>query len=148
DRVAYWGTGSPSYRWSEIAVAEHLTNGRPWQIASRNLALMHIAIHDAMIAAWDSKYAFNRPRPSVVKADLTTVIANPPSPSYPAEHAVAAGAASEVLAYVFPARAEFFRDMAEEAARSRLVAGVNFPSDIAAGLKLGRQVAAVVIARG
>jgi hypothetical protein len=24
DLVAYWDTGSPSYRWSEIAVAEHL----------------------------------------------------------------------------------------------------------------------------
>jgi hypothetical protein len=27
DRVAYWDTGSPSYRWSEIAVAEHLRTG-------------------------------------------------------------------------------------------------------------------------
>jgi hypothetical protein len=41
DRVAYWDTGSPSYRWSEIAVAEHLRTGTLWQIATRNLALMH-----------------------------------------------------------------------------------------------------------
>jgi membrane-associated phospholipid phosphatase len=148
DRVAYWDTGSPSYRWSEIAVAEHLKNGVGWPIASRNLALMHIAIYDAMIAAWDSKYAYNRPRPTAVKPGLATVAATPPSPSYPAEHAVAAGAASEVLAYVFPDRAAFFREQAEEAARSRLTAGVNYRSDIEAGLALGRQVAALVIARG
>jgi membrane-associated phospholipid phosphatase len=148
DRIAYWDTGAPSYRWSEIAIAEHLKNGIGWPLASRNLALMHIAIYDAMVAAWDSKYAYNRPRPSTVRAGLTTAVANPRNPSYPAEHAVAAGAASEVMAYVFQDRAASFRDMADEAARSRLAAGVNYPSDIAAGLALGRQVAALVIARG
>jgi len=148
DRVAYWDTGSPSYRWSEIAVAEHLRIGTPWQIAARDLALMHIAIYDAMVAAWDSKYAYKRLRPSEVSADLTTVLPNPPSPSYPAEHAVAAGAASEVLAYIFPERGEFFRKLADEAAGSRLIAGVNYASDVAAGMALGRQVAVLVIARG
>ena len=43
DRVSYWDTGAPSYRWSEIAVAEHPRNGIGWPIASRDLALMHIA---------------------------------------------------------------------------------------------------------
>jgi membrane-associated phospholipid phosphatase len=148
DLVAYGDTGSPSYRWSEIAVAEHLKTGIGWPVAARNLALMHIAIYDAMIAAWDSKYAYNRSRPIADKPGLATVAATPPSPSYPAEHAVAAGAASEVLAYVFPDRAAFFRQQAEEAARFRLMAGVNYPSDITAGLVLGRQVAALVIARG
>src|SRR5262245_18561075 len=148
DRIAYWDTGAPSYRWSEIAIAEHLKNGIGWPLASRNLALMHIAIYDALVAAWDSKYAYNRPRPSTVRPELTTAVANPRSPSYPAEHAVAAGAASEVMAYVFPDRATSFRGKADEAARSRLTAGVHYPSDIAAGLALGRQVAALVIARG
>jgi hypothetical protein len=148
DRVAYWNTGSPSYRWSEIAVAEHLRIGTPWQIAARNLALMHIAIYDAMVAAWDSKYAYKRLCPSEVSVDLATELPNPPSPSYPAEHAVAAGAASEVLAYVFPERAKFFRKLADEAARSRLIAGVNYASDVEAGIALGGQVAALVIARG
>jgi hypothetical protein len=148
DRVAYWDTGSPSYRWGEIAVAEHLKIGTPWQIAVRDLALMHIAVYDAMIAAWDSKYAYLRPRPSTVNASLATVVPNPPSPSYPAEHAVAAGAASEVLADIFPQRADYLRQLADEAARSRLIAGVNYQSDIVVGLALGREVAALVIARG
>jgi membrane-associated phospholipid phosphatase len=148
DRIAYWDTGAPSYRWSEIAIAEHLKNGIGWPVAVRNLALMHIAIYDAIVAAWDSKYAYNRPHPNTVKTDLRTVMTNPPSPSYPAEHAVAAGAASEVLAYIFPDRASFFREQAEEAARSRTIAGVNYPSDIAVGMALGKQVATLVIARG
>jgi membrane-associated phospholipid phosphatase len=148
DRIAYWDTGAPSYRWSEIAVAEYLKNGVSWLIAARGLSLMHIAIYDAMVAAWDSKYAYNRPRPSVANAALTTVLPNPPSPAYPAEHAVAAGAASEVLAYIYPDRAPYFREKAEEAAMSRVAAGVNYPSDIVAGLALGKQVAALVIERG
>jgi len=147
DSVAYWDTGAPSYRWSEIAVAEHLKNGISWNLAARNLALLHIAIYDAMVLAWDSKYAYLRLHPADVRASLTTLVADPPSPSYPSEHAVAAGAAAEVLAYVFPERAAFFHDKAEDAVRSRLTAGVNYPSDIAAGLALGRQVAARVIAR-
>jgi membrane-associated phospholipid phosphatase len=148
DRIAYWDTGAPSYRWSEIAIAEHLRNGASWQVSARDLALMHIAIYDAMVAAWDSKYAYNRPRPNAVKPDLTTVITNPAYPSYPAAHAVAAGAASEVLAYIYPDRAGFFREKAEEAAHSRVVAGVNYQSDVAAGLTLGKQVAALVVERG
>jgi membrane-associated phospholipid phosphatase len=147
DSVAYWDTGAPSYRWSEIAVAEHLKKGISWNLAARNLALMHIAIYDAMVATWDSKDAYRRPRPSMLKASLTTLVANPPGSAYPAEHAAAAGAAAEVLAYVFPDRAAFFREKAQEAARSRLAAGVNYPSDVAAGLALGKEVAELVIAR-
>ena len=38
--------------------------------------------------------------------------------------------------------------MAQEAATSRVEAGVQYPSDVAAGLELGRQVAALAIERG
>ena len=109
---------------------------------------MHIAIYDAMIAAWDSKAAYDRPRPSAVHARLSTAIRNPPTPSYPSAHAVAAGAASEVLAYIYPGRAAHFRAKAEEAARSRVLAGVSYPSDVEAGLALGRKVATLAIERG
>ena len=37
--------------------------------------------------------------------------------------------------------------MAEEAGKSRLYAGLQFPSDYTAGMELGRQVAAAVIER-
>jgi membrane-associated phospholipid phosphatase len=148
DQIAYWDTGSPSYRWSEIAVAEIVKRNMLSLMAVRDLALMHVAIYDAMVAAWDSKYAYNRSHPSTARPDLKTVVPNPPSPSYPAEHAVAAGAASEVLAYLFPDRADYFRQKAQEAARSRVMAGVNYPSDIEAGLDLGKRVAASVIEYG
>jgi membrane-associated phospholipid phosphatase len=72
----------------------------------------------------------------------------PNSPAYPSEHAAAAGAAVEVLSYLFPDRIETFRAMAQEAVESRLRAGVQYRSDITAGLALGRTVASRAIERG
>src|SRR5262249_21209453 len=148
DLIAYWDTGAPSYRWNEIAVSEALRSNLPVNFASRVLAMLHVAMHDAIIATWDSKYAYNRRHPSEVDATLSTVLSNSRSPSYPAEHAAAAGAAAAVLSYLFPDRAPLFAKHAEEATRSRLLAGVSYPSDIAAGLEIGHRVVAKVIERG
>ncbi len=147
-QIAYWNAGAPSYRWNQIAIDQLLVGATPHNIAARDLALMHVAIYDATIAAWDSKYTYNRLRPSEVASDLETVIPNPPSPSYPSEYAVTAGAASAVLAWLFPDSAQAFQDKAQEAVNSRLLAGVEYPSDVEAGLELGRQVAELIIERG
>ncbi len=106
---------------------------------------MNGAIYDATIAAWDAKYTYNRPRPAVTDAELKTAIPTPNSPSYPDEHAVTARAAATVLAYLFPDDAEHFSELATEAADSRVMAGVAYPSDIAAGLELGGEVGKLFI---
>src|SRR4029450_6666264 len=72
DLIAYWNVGPPSYRWHDIALSEVMRNALPWNYAMRDFALLHVAIYDAMIAAWDSKYAYNRKRPSEVDGSLTT----------------------------------------------------------------------------
>jgi len=110
DLIKFWEAGSPSYRWNQIAGAEISKFNLNTPRGERVLALVHVAIYDAMVAAWDSKYFYNRPRPSDLDKKLSTVIPNPDSPSYPSEHAVAAGAASKVLAYLFPADAQMFAD--------------------------------------
>ncbi len=53
-----------------------------------------------------------------------------------------------MLAWLFPDDAQTFKDKAQEAVNSRLLAGVEYPSDIEAGLKLGEQVAQLLIERG
>lgn len=146
DQVSYWDSGAPGYRWNEIAIAQGLKDGITLA-AYRVLALVNVAICDATIAAWNAKYVYNRPRPNAADPTLTTVVPNPSSPSYPSEHAAAAGAASAVLAYLFPNDAQSFMDKADLAARSRLLAGVEYPSDAAAGLALGQAVADRVIER-
>jgi hypothetical protein len=148
DRIEYWNSGAPVYRWSTIATSEMVNRGMNSMMAGRNLALVHAAVSDATVAAWHAKYLYERKRPSEFDGLLKPAIDVPHSPSYPAEHAVAAGAASEVLAYIFPDRAADFRAMASEAADAFTSAGINYPSDVQAGLELGRQVAALVVERG
>jgi membrane-associated phospholipid phosphatase len=111
------------------------------------MALLNIAIYDATVAAWDAKYAFGRPRPAVADPSLITAIPTPASPSYPSEHAVTAGAAATVLSYLVPDQAEAFEAAADEAAQSQVLTGVQYQSDVDAGLALGRQVGELVVAR-
>jgi membrane-associated phospholipid phosphatase len=146
--IEYWNAGPPAYRWNQIAIQEMNKTVMPVPPAARGLSLLHAAIYDATVAAWDAKYAYNRPRPSAIEPGLEPIIPNPPSPSYPSEYAATAGAAAAVLAYLFPEQAATFEDMAQEATQSRLLAGVEYSSDVAAGLELGRQVAQLVIERG
>ena len=87
DRIAYWDAGAPAYRWNELAIQHLQSNGIGGPRAARAMALLNVAIADATIAAWDSKYAHNRPRPAEVRPALPTVIrlrpALPTRPSTP-----------------------------------------------------------------
>jgi hypothetical protein len=135
DRIAYWDRGWPGYRWQEIALAESQKDQKPnfW----RAMALVSVAINDATIAAWHAKYEYSRPRPSEIDPTVEPAVLVPRSPSYPSEHAAVAAATADVLAYIFPNDAALFAQRADEAAQSRVAAGVQYPSDIRAGLDLG-----------
>jgi membrane-associated phospholipid phosphatase len=61
--------------------------------------------------------------------------------SYPSKHAVIGYAESTLLAHLEPHRAPEFDWMAGELAYSRLYAGGHYPSDISAGIYLGRLIA-------
>jgi membrane-associated phospholipid phosphatase len=145
ERIAYWDFRSPAHRWNElltdVAVAEPIGGAA----GLRAFALLNVAVHDALVAAWDSKAAHRRRRPREVDPRLVPAVAVPRTPSYPSEHAVAAGAAAAVIAHVAPKSAQRAAEAAEEAARSRVQAGAVFPSDARAGLALGRAVAARVL---
>ncbi|MBV9600674.1 MAG: vanadium-dependent haloperoxidase [Chloroflexi bacterium] len=147
DRITYWDAGAPPYRWTQRAVAYAEQHGMATNRAGRLFALLNVATYDATIAAWDTKYAYHRARPSALDPQVAG-IPSPASPSYPEERAVAAGAASTVLAYIFPSDAELFAGWAEEAAQSRVDAGVAYPSDVAAGMALGREVGERAVAWG
>ena len=146
-QIAYWDSGSPSYRWIEIALAQNRATPSPAPRVLRMMSLLNVAIYDALIVAWDAKYIYNRSRPAAMDSGLSVLAQHTDSPSYPSEQAVAAGAASTILAYVYPDLAQSFLDKAQAAADSRVLAGASFPSDVAAGLALGKAVAEQVITR-
>lgn len=144
--ITYWNTSSPAYRWVQITTERHATLP-PGPPNGRGMSLVTTAIYDAMVAAWDAKYAYNRMRPSQVDGSIAVMGDLPSSPSYPSERAVVAGAASAVLGYLIPDEAEQYAAQAEAAGQSQLMAGTHYPSDVEAGLALGRAVAAKVIER-
>ncbi|MCC6982059.1 MAG: phosphatase PAP2 family protein [Bauldia sp.] len=148
ERILWWNVGGPAYRWNQIAIEEMLDRFVTTLPATRNLSLLHAAIDDAVAAAWLAKGETDRQRPAQRDPSIPAVIPLPEGSSYPSDHAAAAAAAAGVLAYLFPDRAEAFAALAEEAMRSRILAGVDYPSDVAAGRAIGEQVAALAIARG
>ena len=143
-QIRYWDAGSPAYRWNEMAY--QLTTFENFGAFLREpMAWMNMAIYDATIAAWNAKYNYKRKRPFQVDPTVKPVVISPETPSYPCEHSVTAAAAANVLAYFFPEVADSILKLGKEAAQSRIYAGVQFPSDVADGWKLGEQVAALVI---
>ena len=146
-QIAFWDAGAPAYRWIDL-INERILAGTPTTLYSHRVyTYVAQAMYDATIAAWESKYYYDRPRPSERDHDLPTLLPVPESPSYPSEHAAAAQAAATVLAYLLPAEAQSFQTLAQQAGWSRVQAGLQYPSDYYAGLDLGRKVAERVIAK-
>ena len=146
-QIAYWDAGAPAYRWMEL-VNNRLLAGTPTTAYPHRVqAYVALAMYDATVATWESKYFYNRARPSEMDNRVTPALPVPASPSYPSEHAAAAQAAAAVLAHFLPAEAQTFQGMAEQAGWSRVRAGLQYPSDYEAGLDLGRRVAEQVIAK-
>lgn len=146
-QIQFWDAGAPAYRWMDMISTRLLAGTPTTPYPHRVYTYMALAMYDATIATWDSKYAYMRARPSDLDHKLTTALPVPNSPSYPSEHAATAQAAAAVLAYFLPAEAQAFQTMAEQAGWSRVLAGLQYPSDYYAGLALGRKVAEQVIAR-
>ena len=68
--------------------------------------LLGTAIYDATIAAWETKYAYKRPRPFAADKRIKAYTLKPESPSYPCEHSVAAGVAVTIFSHFYPAMAD------------------------------------------
>lgn len=145
--IEFWNAGSPAYRWIQFAQQEVNKHALGGPAATRAMSLIAAALNDVVIAAWDSKYTYNRPRPSQVDRDLTTAIPVPKSPSYPSDYAAAAAASAEVLDYLFPDDKTSIDDMAARVGESRMYAGVEFPTDITAGTALGKAIGDAAVAR-
>jgi len=146
-QIKYWDAGAPAYRWMDLINSRVLAGTPTTAYPHRVYTYVALAMHDATIATWESKYFYNRQRPSERNHKLPTALSVPNSPSYPSEHAATAQAAAAVLAYFLPQEAQSFQTMAEQAGWSRVLAGLQYPSDYYAGLELGRKVAEQVIAK-
>jgi acid phosphatase (class A) len=94
----------------------------------------------------EAKVAFGRPRPFVNDPKLAPCIDRPNNESYPSGHAAWSYMTAYILANMFPERKLALMDRAEEFAWHRVVGGVHYPSDIAAGRKSGKILADTLFA--
>lgn len=172
--VAYWGAGAV-YRWNEIAreLAARYNLAPAYNAekgiypvpnsadptadpkfpfanppyTARMLAYLNVAQYDALVAAWNFKYKYNRKSPSKTDKTIITLLPETELPSYPSEDAVVAGASYTVLAAMFPGEVEFLKSKLAEAKNVKLWAGMNVNSDINAGENLGKAVGAAIMAK-
>jgi hypothetical protein len=142
------GTYTPPGHWNEIAAQLIRERGLGDLNAARSLALMNVAMADAMIGCWDSKFIYWLARPWQADPAITTPIGQPPHPSYPSGHACASGAGAGVLAALFPSEAEDLERMAVEACDSRVYAGIHYRFDAEAGMTIGTRAADRALERG
>jgi hypothetical protein len=146
-----------------VSILNRLVRARDMRLdrGAEAYAKVGIAVADAFIACWHTKYQYNLVRPvtyirRVIDATWTPLLVTPSFPEYTSGHSVQSGAAAEVLTRLFgrvafvdhthdrlglPARSfDSFAAAAQEAAISRLYGGIHYRSAIDVGLRQGRAV--------
>lgn len=133
------------------------------EIATVAYAKLGIALSDAFLACWKTKYIYNLCRPvTYIREHIDTswlpLIGTPPFPEYPSGHSSQSGAMAGVLTNLFgsnyaftddthgsnfggPRSFDSFEEAAREAADSRLYGGIHYTFSNYAGLDLGTIVA-------
>jgi hypothetical protein len=173
----FWLENVP-FSWNRITrilCTQHQLDG--WKTAHL-LSLIHIAMADANIASFEGKYFYNFWRP-VTAIRLGDTDGNdstagdpdwnllapptPPAPDYPSNHAINAGAVSELLKQYFntdqisfsttstslPGVTRNFTSLSQaatEVAESRIYVGYHFRHSIEKGLEEGVQIGDFVFA--
>ncbi|KNZ32611.1 MAG: hypothetical protein AD742_10980 [Methylibium sp. NZG] len=170
----YWAddpgkTPTPAGHW--VFIATDLLKARKASLAdaAQTYARLNIAMADAFIASWHTKYSLNLLRPvtyvqlSIDSNWAPSLMATPPFPDFPSGHSVQSAAAAAVLAQTFGADTAFvdnthndrgwgprtfksFKAAADEAALSRLYAGIHYRSAVELGKVQGRCVAGKALA--
>ncbi|MDP9203909.1 MAG: vanadium-dependent haloperoxidase [Gemmatimonadota bacterium] len=139
--------------WNEQASALIVDRHMSEREAAHAFALMNMAAMDAIIACHDAKYTYWLIRPTqadpgitLIQADGTGIAVGLPNhPSYPSNHACVSGTAAYILGHLFPSDKSHLASLAQEAAISRLYAGIHYRFDMDVGLEIARQVADLAI---
>ena len=160
---------TPGGHWMAIAgIASERAKADMMQSAEA-YARTAIALADGFISSWDEKYRSNMIRPETVinkymDEAWEPLLQTPPFPEYTSGHSVISTAAATVLsdeygpAFAFSDSSEMsygltarsfpsFNTAAAEAAISRLYGGIHYRQAIEEGVKQGRKVGELVVAR-
>ncbi|MGH7562692.1 MAG: vanadium-dependent haloperoxidase [Gemmatimonadales bacterium] len=161
-------SGTPAGHWLGIMSALATEKGLTPERTVEMYALTAIAMADAFIGCWKSKYEINLLRPVTyiqrhIDPRWQTPLNTPPFPEYPSGHSVQSAAAAEVLTALLgevpfvdsthvalghaPRSFPSFRAAAREAQISRLYGGIHYPMAIENGAVQGRCIGEAVLRR-
>ncbi|HEY4109792.1 phosphatase PAP2 family protein [Puia sp.] len=149
--VQFWADGvatyTPAGHWNAIAAEDWIKQNWSEVRWARNMALLNMAEMDAAISCWDIKYFYFNPRPTQMDANIKTLTGIPNFPSYVSGHSMFSAAASAVLGHILPDRASTYQAMAQEAANSRIYAGIHYEIDCSVGITVGTKVGNYAVKR-
>jgi hypothetical protein len=135
------GTYTPPGHWNDIE-AEFVRDAHWSEVRSaRAFALVNMALMDAAVGCWETKYFYFNPRPTTLDSAAKTAIGVPNFPAYTSGHSTFSAAAAAVLSYLFPAHSTEFEQMRDEASISRLYGSIHYRSDIETGKDHGKRIA-------
>jgi hypothetical protein len=159
---------TPPGHWISIALQILARDKAGIAPSAEILARLGIAVSDAFIGCWNSKFQYDLLRPityirRVMDPAFQPLLITPPFPEYPSGHSTQSGAAAVVLTDFFGQNFAFtdathaddglaprdfpsFDAAATEAALSRLYGGIHFRAAIDRGLDQGRCIGAHVSA--
>jgi hypothetical protein len=132
------GTYTPPGHWNDIA-AEYIAEAKFSEVrTARAFALLNMALHDAAVGCWETKFYYFNPRPSQMDPSIKTGTGVPNFPAFTSGHSTFSGSAATVLSYLFPQGSDYFNVQAKEASDSRLFGAIHYRSDIEMGLDHGK----------
>jgi len=115
--------------------------------AARILAYASTASFDAIIACFDTKFAYWFLRPTHADPAITTAVPLPNHPSYPSAHSCDTGAYEAVLGDAFPSERPRITAASVEASMSRVIGGLHYRFDGEVGLRIGQQAGELALRR-
>ena len=173
--AVFWNGNTPAY-WNRVATTVAAERHTTLSENARLLAMLNVAMADAVISCWDAKYTYVFWRPitairlastdgnpaTAEDAAWTPLLVTPNFPEYPSGHATVSPAAVVVLGTYFGNDSEFtltsetlpgvvrsytsFTQAADEAFDARIYGGIHFRSACRDGRALGTQVGSFVVA--
>ena len=157
---------TPPGHWISIALQILRRDGADTKFSVNVMARLGVAVADAFIVNWKTKYQYDSLRPityirKVIDPKWDALLITPPCPEFPSGHSAQSGAAATVLSAIWGGNFEFedathaddgmaarpyanFWAAADEAAMSRLYGGIHFRPAIVDGLDQGRCVGVFV----
>lgn len=99
---------------------------------------------EAGINIYKAKKLYKRPRPYDSHSVLKPCIPRESSYAYPSGHTTLGRVLGRTLGEIYPERAALFMQRANAISENRIIGGVHYPSDVAAGKILGDEIADIV----